>query len=61
MSAAILNVTAIDTNVIEILEINKPYPIIYASRVVRGTTSTFLLDILHDINHILIIYMTGKL
>jgi len=44
--AAILNVTAIITNDIEILEINKAYPVIYAARLVRGTTITFLLAIL---------------
>jgi hypothetical protein len=58
MSAAILNVTAIDTNTdIDILENNKAYPVIYAARLVRGTTLTFLLSILEDINHIVKIYM----
>jgi len=52
MSAAILNVTAIDTNHIEIWEINKSYPVIYASRIVRGTIFTLLLAILKDINHV---------
>ena len=57
MSAAILNVTAIDTNDIEILEINKTYPVIYAAHLVWGTTLTYLLAILKDINHVVKIYM----
>jgi len=58
MSAPIRNITAIDTNNdIEILEINKPYPIIYASLFVRGTTSTFLQVILEGVNHIVKIDM----
>jgi hypothetical protein len=55
MLAAILNVMAIDT--IDILEINRPYPIICASRIVRGTSSIFPLAILRDINHIVKMYM----
>jgi len=57
MSAAILNVTAIDTNTdIDILVNNKAYPVIYAARLVRGTILTFLLSILEDMNHIVKIY-----
>ena len=52
MSAATPNVTAIDTNDIEILEINRTYPVIYAARLLRGTILTFLLAILEDINHV---------
>ena len=44
-------------NAIDILEINGPYPIICASRIVRGTLSTFLLTILRYVNHIFKIYM----
>ena len=43
MSTAILKVTVNDTNDIEILENHKAYPVIYAARLVRGTTLTFLL------------------
>jgi hypothetical protein len=57
LSAAILNVTAIDTNDIEILEINKTYPVIYAAHLVWGTTLTYLLAILKDINNVVKIYM----
>ena len=55
MPAAILSVMAI--NAIHILEINRPYPIICASRIVRGTLSTFLLTILWDVNNIVKINM----
>ena len=34
------------------MEINKAYPSIYAARLVRGTTLTFLLAILKYINHV---------
>jgi len=55
MPAAIVSVMAI--NDVNILEINRPYPIIWASRIVQGTLSTFLLTILRDVNHIVKMYM----
>ena len=55
MPAAILTVAAVEN--INVLEINKSYPVIYASRLVRGTLSIFLLAILRDADHIVKIYM----
>jgi len=55
MPAVIIIVMAI--NDMNILEINRPYPIIWASRIVQGTLSTFLLTILQDITHIVKMYM----
>jgi hypothetical protein len=55
MPAAIISVIAI--NDMNILEINRPYPIIWASRIVQCTLSTFLLTILRDVNHIVKMYM----
>ena len=55
MCAAILTVLEIDS--IDILEVNKSYPILYASRIVRGVSSIFLLAILRDAEHIVNIYM----
>jgi hypothetical protein len=55
MSAAILHVSAV--NAIDILEVNKSYPILYASRVVRGTLTTLLVTILRDVGHIVKVYM----
>ena len=55
MPAAILTVAAVDN--INILEINKSYPVVYASRIVRGTLTTFLLAILRNADHIVKIYM----
>ena len=55
LSAAILTVTAIEA--MDILEFNVPYPVLYASRIVRGTSSTLLLAILRDVHHIVKIYM----
>ena len=55
MSAAILTVAAIDN--IDVLEINKSYPILYASRIMRGSSTTFLLAVLRDAEHIVKIYM----
>ena len=40
-----------------VLEINKSYPVIYASRLVRSTLSIFLLAILRDADRIVKIYM----
>jgi hypothetical protein len=42
---------------IEILEVNKSYPILYASRIVRGASCIFLMAILPDADHIVKIYM----
>jgi len=55
MPAAIVSVMAI--NDVNILEINRPYPIIWASCIVQSTLSTFLLTILRDVNHIVKMYM----
>jgi len=55
MCAAILTVSQIDA--IEVSEINKSYPILYASRIVRGVSSIFLMAILRDADHIVKIYM----
>jgi len=57
MSAAVLNVAAVDA--VDILEINKTYHIIYASCIVRGTSSSFLLAILQDVHDIVKLYMPG--
>ena len=55
MCAAILTVLEIDS--IDILEVNKSYPILYASRIVRGSSCIFLMSILRDADHIVKIYM----
>ena len=55
MCATILTVSEIEA--IDVLEINKSYPIVYASRIVRGVSSIFLLAILRDAEHIVNIYM----
>ena len=55
MSAAILHVSAV--NAVDILEFNRSYPILYASRVVRGTVTSFLLTILHDVGQTVKVYM----
>jgi len=55
MPAAILSVAAVDN--LNILEINKSYPVIYASRIVRGTLNTYLLAILRDSDYIVKMYM----
>jgi hypothetical protein len=55
MCAAILTVLEIDS--IDILEVNKSYPILYASRIVRGASCIFLMAILRDADHIVKIYM----
>jgi hypothetical protein len=55
MCAAILTVSEIDA--IDVLEINKSYPIPYASRILRGMSSIFMLAILGDADHIVKIYM----
>ena len=55
MCAAILTVSEIDS--IDVLEINKSYPILYASRIVRGVSTIFMLAILRDSDHIVKIYM----
>ena len=55
MPAAILTVAAVEN--INVLEINKSYPVIYTSRLVRGTLSIFLLVIFRDADHIVKIYM----
>ena len=55
MPAAILTVAAVENT--NVLEINKSYPVIYASRLVRGTLSIFLLAIIRDADHIVKIYM----
>ena len=41
----------------EILEINKPYPIIYATSLERDTGSTLLVVIQKEINDIVMIYL----
>ena len=55
MPAAILTVAAVEN--INVLKINKSYPVIYASRLVMATSSIFLLAILRDAEHIVKIYM----
>jgi hypothetical protein len=55
MCAAITTVAEIDA--IDVLEINISYPILYASRIVRGASSTILLAILRDADQIVKIYM----
>jgi len=55
MCAAILTVSEIDS--IELLEVNKSYPILYASRIMRGASWIFLMAILRDADHIVKIYM----
>ena len=55
MPVAILTVAAVEN--INVLEINKSFPVIYESRLVRGTLSIFLLTILRDADHIVNIYM----
>jgi len=55
MSADILHVSAV--NAVDILEVNRSYPVLYASCVVRGTFTTFLLTILQDVGHIVKVYM----
>ena len=55
MPVAILTVAAVEN--INVLEINKSYPVICASRLVTGTLSIFLLVILRDADHIVKIYM----
>jgi len=55
MSAAIPHVSAV--NAVDILEVNRSYPILYASRVVRSTVKSFLLTILQDVGQIVKVYM----
>ena len=58
MCAAILTVAEIDS--IDVLEIKKSYPILYASRIVRGASSVFLLAIFRDTDFILDLYARGR-
>jgi len=50
MCAAIPTVSEIES--IEYLEVNKSYPILYASRIVRVASCIFLMAILRDADHI---------
>ena len=55
MPAAILTVAAVEN--INVFKINKSYPVIYAPRLERCTSSIFLLAILRDAEHIVKIYI----
>ena len=55
MSAVIMHVSAV--NAVDISEVNRSYPMLYASRVVRGTVTSFLLTIFQDVGQIVKVYM----
>lgn len=53
-----LNIGVVDSLAnIHILELNSPFPVLYAARCVRESDTTFLLAILQEGNHIVRIFM----